>query len=348
MGIFFQKSITGFSTNPKLKIYNKRVEYVNLKVLNRIDLTFQSTESYRQASYPYLTDVNMLKQLLPVPGFLLKPLLKYDLHYETSSSDVINFCGKKTVIYLHGSGSISEDNSILQRTLIENDCDLIRVSYHIEYEKEGIRYPKKAEDMLQFLKETDIKIGPIVNEELKSVLSKLKIEYPDLFEAKEVILIAHSLGSGFLANLAVDFKAIKFSKFINLDGTLLNPAINTGLDIWQLHLSQDGLFKTEWIGEDNAKEPLKAIGQDYYKRINNLINHSTKKSLWIQVKNSTHFTFTDFPNLMKPYKIFRKIAGSREAAERIRKYVLAFILHPDELKIDLTDCELTHEKIMSI
>lgn len=341
MGLFFEKSIDGFSINPRRKIYNKRVEYVNLKVLNRIDLTFQSTESYGQASYPYLTDVNVLKQLLPVPGFLLKPMMKYDLHYETNISDVINFCGKRTVIYLHGSGSISEDNSILQRMLIENDCDLIRISYHIEYEKEGIRYPKKAEDMLQFLKEADIKIGPIINEELKSVLSELKINYPDLFAGKDVILIAHSLGSGFIANLAVDFKAIKFSKFINLDGTLLNPAINKGLDIGQLHLSQDQLFKTEWISEENAKEPLKAIGQDYCKRIKNLIKHSTNKSIWIQVKNSTHFTFTDFPNLMKPYKIFRKIAGSREAAERIRKYVLVYILQPDELKIDLTDCELT-------
>ena len=101
----------------------------------------------------------------------------------------------------------------------------------------------------------------------------------------------------------------------------MNPAINRGLNISQLHLSQDNLFNIKWIDEEDAKEPLKAIGQDYCKRINTLINHSTNKCIWIQIKNSTHFSFTDFPNLLKPYKIFKKIAGSRESAERIRGYV---------------------------
>jgi hypothetical protein len=242
------------------------------------------------------------------------------------------------VIYLHGVGGSTEENSILHRQLLDNGCDLIRISYYVDYDKENIYYPKKAEDMLTFIKEFEMKIGPTINEELRQVLSKLKDEYPDLFENKEIIIIAHSLGAGIIANLAASFKTIKFSKFINLDGTLLNPAIKLGLDISQLHLSQDSLFEVQWIDEEEFKEPLKAIGQDYCKRINTFISNSKNKKNWIQIKDSTHFTFTDFPNLLKPLKIFRKIAGDRLAAKRIRAYALEFILQSDILKVDSKDC----------
>ncbi len=339
MGIFFRKFINGFEINPKLKIYNKRIIMSNMKVIKKIDLTFQSTEDYQQVNYNYLENLKDLKQILPIPVFLLKPLRKYNLHYETNNSQVINFHGKKTVIYLHGVGGIAEENSILHRQLLENNCDLIRVSYSIDYKKNNIYYPKNATDMLPFLREIEIKVAPVVNEELKQVISNLNKEHPDLFENKEIIIIAHSLGGGIIANLVTDFKEIKFSKLINLDGNLMNPAINTGLDISQLHLSQDSLFNIKWIDEENdTNDSLKAIGQDYCKRINTLISHSTNKCIWIQINDTTHFSFTDFPNLLKPYKIFKKIAGNSESAERIRKYVTEFIFQPNVLEVDPHDC----------
>jgi hypothetical protein len=338
MAIFFEKFIDEFRINPTFKIYNKRIVNPNFKILKRIDLTFGSKELYNHVEYPYLEDIKALKQVLPVPEFLLKPLGKYNLPYEANATEKISFHGQKTVIYLHGVGGSTEENSILHRQLLDNGCDLIRISYYVDYDKENIYYPKKAEDMLTFIKEFEMKIGPAINEELRQVLSKLKDEYPDLFENKEIIMIAHSLGAGIIANLAASFKTIEFSKFINLDGTLLNPAIKLGLDISQLHLSQDSLFEVQWIDEEEFKEPLKAIGQDYCKRINTFISNSKNKKNWIQIKDSTHFTFTDFPNLLKPLKIFRKIAGDRLAAKRIRAYALEFILQSDILKVDSKDC----------
>ena len=64
------------------------------------------------------------------------------------------------------------------------------LSYHINYEKEGIHNPKSAEEMLPFLTQTEVKIAPILNDELKSVLIGLKDSYSHLFMNKEVILIA--------------------------------------------------------------------------------------------------------------------------------------------------------------
>jgi len=325
MGLLFAKTVSAFFADPARKIVNRRLQLEDYHFLDRVDLTFQSSSNGCQSEYPYLEDLSTFKQLLPVPSFLLKPLKRYRLPYGTSESSAVNFSGLRTVIYIHGSGSISEDNSILQQLLLQNNCDLIRISYHIDYKKEGIIFPSKAGEMLSFLKETEVKIAPAIHAELKIALSRLKDEYPDLFINKEVILIAHSLGGGLAANLIAESDTVTFSKFINLDGTLMNPAIQNGLQIDQLHLSQDRLFKKEWIDADTFKDPLQAIG------------HSTKRSIWIQITDSSHFTFTDFPDLLKPYKIFRNVVGGRESAARIRKYVIRFILEPDKLRIDPRD-----------
>ena len=337
MGLLFARSVDEFQEDPALKIANRRLELSNYRFLRRVDLTFRSDKNLSDARYPYLEELDSLKQLLPLPAFLLRPLKKYRLPYENSDTDTIRFTGQRTVIYIHGSGSISEDNSILHHLLLKSCCDLIRISYHIDYDKESIRNPKKAEDMFPFLTQFEGKIAPIFNDELKSVLTGLKEDYSDLFMNKEVILIAHSLGGGLAANLIAGMDSIKYSKFINLDGTLMNPAIRTGINIKQLHLSQNQLFKKEWLYEDDFKEPLKAIGQDYCKKINALLSHSSSESIWIQIKDSSHFTFTDFPNILKPYQIYRKFAGDRETAARIRQYVLNFILESDGFKVDPKD-----------
>lgn len=343
MGLLFTKTVDAFYAGPPIKIINSRLKLNQCKFLNRIDLTFQSNQDFHSFEYPYLENINTLGQLLPVPMFLLRPLKRYHLPYGIYKSDVTEFSGSRTIIYIHGSGSISEDNSILHRLLLNNDCNLIRVSYHIDYEKEGIIFPRKAEQMLKFLDDMEEKIAPVLNGELTNALDRLKDEYPGLFVNQEVIVIAHSLGGGLAANLIAKYDRIKFSKFINLDGTLMNPAIQAGLNVKQLHLSQDHLFKKEWIHEDNFKDPLKAIGQDYCKKIDTLIKNSTNKSIWIQVKDSSHFTFTDFPNLLKSYKVFKRLVGDRESALRIRNYVINFILEPDELKVESKDYILKNE-----
>ena len=48
MGMFFQKFINGFEVNPKLKIYNKRIIMPDMKVIKKIDLTFQSTKDLKR------------------------------------------------------------------------------------------------------------------------------------------------------------------------------------------------------------------------------------------------------------------------------------------------------------
>lgn len=335
--MIFEKNIDAFLVDPALTIANKRLTFTDLDYLSRVDLTFRSAEAENKEPYPYLHDYNALKQLLPVPSFLLKPLVNYRLPYNHDASDTLKFSGQKTVIYIHGSGSLSEDNSILHQLLIREGCDLIRIFYHIDYEKEGIHFPKKATDMLPFLKEVDSKIAPALNTSLKCALDQIKNAFPDLFINKEVIVIGHSMGGGFAANLIARYEGILFSKFINLDGTLMDPALQSGLTIKQLHLSQDQLFKKEWLNEATFIDPIKAIGQDYCKKIDRLLSHSSNTITWLQIKNASHFTFTDFPDLLKPYKLFKGYAGDRESAARIRNYVMHFIRDLDALPIDAKD-----------
>ena len=337
MGLLFTKSVGAFFADPASKILNRRIPMKEDRFLERIDLTYQSADASFKSAYPYLKDLSIVRQLLPVPQFLLLPLKKYALPYDRAETDAVKFGGRRIVIYIHGSGSMSEDNSILQQKLLQNECDLVRISYKIDYKQEGVMYPRKATEMLRFLTETEEKITPAINAELISALNRLKEDYSDLFVNKEVILIAHSLGGGLAANLIASYNGIKFDKYINLDGTLMNPAVQTGLNVRQLHLSQDYLFKKEWIEAENFTDSRKAIGQDYCKKIDMLIKNSKNRSTWIQVKDSSHFTFTDFPDLLKPYKIFRSFVGARESADRIRSYILNFILEPDALQVDPKD-----------
>ena len=337
MGLLFTKSVGAFFADPVSKTINRRILLKEDRFLERIDLTYRSAEASSKSVYPYLEDLSIVSQLLPVPQFLLLPLKKYALPYDRAETDAAKFGGRRTVIYLHGSGSMSEDNSILQRKLLQNECDLVRISYKIDYKQEGVLYPQKATEMLRFLTETEEKIAPAINAELISALNRLKEDDPELFLNKEVILIAHSLGGGLAANLIASYDGIKFDKYINLDGTLMNPAVQTGLNVRQLHLSQDYLFKKEWIDAENFTDSRMAIGQDYCKKIDLLIKNSKNKSTWIQVKDSSHFTFTDFPDLLNPYKIFKSFVGVRESADRIRNYVLNFILEPDALQVDPKD-----------
>lgn len=79
MAIFFEKYIGGFSRSPASKIYNKRIVNFDLKNIKRIDLTFTSEEQYNRAEYLYLENLKALKQVLPVPEFLLKPIRKYKM-----------------------------------------------------------------------------------------------------------------------------------------------------------------------------------------------------------------------------------------------------------------------------
>lgn len=72
-----------------------------------------------------------------------------------------------------------------------------------------------------------------------------------------------------------------------------------------------------------------------------LIRHSTNTSMWIQINDASHFTFTDFPNLLKPYGMFKRFAGDRQTAERIRRYVLNFLMDANDIAVDHQDVILT-------
>lgn len=73
-----------------------------MRVLNKADLTFKSTQIYKEAQYPYLENLDTIKQLIPIPAFLLKPLMKYTLSYEINNSGFINFMGQKQLYIFTG------------------------------------------------------------------------------------------------------------------------------------------------------------------------------------------------------------------------------------------------------
>jgi hypothetical protein len=105
MGVLFSKDVDSFNTPPAIRIVNKRIALTDYRYLVRADLTFQALGESHGTEYPYLENQRFLKQLLPLPSFLLLPLNRYRLPYETAESGAVHSLAQKTVIYLHGSGS---------------------------------------------------------------------------------------------------------------------------------------------------------------------------------------------------------------------------------------------------
>ena len=302
MGILFRSNVLGLSTESKYKLLNQTIALPDLEIITHVDLTVQSDQRYRASWFPYAKDLNVLAKSLAVPKILLGSLKKYNLHYTPAIPGQLEFSGKRTVVYVHGLGSVAEDNSILHRQLLEEGCDLIRISY-------DLKAPKKPEQMTSFLEELTKSTGPQMLRELETVLSGLKKRFPNLFQQRELILLAYSLGSGLAANLLIE-NTFGFTAFVNLDGTLLAPAIEVGASVPQLHLSQDG---------------AELVGDGYAQRIEKFRSKSRVKNCWIQIGSATHYTFTDFPNLLQPYFLLQKMVGSQKSAERIRTYVCEFI-----------------------
>lgn len=347
MGIIFKKSIQEFNQFPRYQLYNKRINLPALRMLKRIDLTFQSKDPFYKASHPYVDNLQDVKHLLPIPNFLLKPLSNYVLPFTASNSLSPQFEGNKTVIYLHGADGFAEENSILHRCLLENGCNLIKISYTIDYKKENITLPEKEVNILPFLYDLEAKITPIATEELNFALSHLIKDYPDLFENKEVILMAHSLGGGLLANLACQNNTVKFSRLIDFGGILMIPAINQGLTIPQLHFSWYSLFDAKDKEKTTAVSTDQRIAMDYRERIKSLIKNSAGNIIWIYLKDAAYFTFTDFPYFLNSSSIFKTLVGSKDTAKRIRDYVVEFILNSDIQNIDPSDNLIYHHNIIT-
>jgi hypothetical protein len=260
-----------------------------------------------------------------LPGLFLKSLRKLNLHYASVEEIDVSSLSDKTVIYLHGANGFGEDNSILHSRLLQENCNLIRFTYAIDFSLDRIDYPEKADDMLPFLESVNKKILPDLVDEISEVMERLMEEKHALFLEKEIIVIAHSLGAGIAANYILQDKKIKVDKFINLDGTIFEPARSAGLPMEQLHLSQDTNFNQSWLIEDVGSS-VEQIGKDYGMRIQELIQHSNSKAIWIQLNDANHMAFTDFPNIVNFSKWLEVYVGKKDTADRIREYIVDYVL----------------------
>jgi len=307
------------------KLSNHRIVFNQTHYFTRADISFENMKSGTTAQpQAYLENLNALKQLLPLPEFMLKPLLKLQTGYEKAEVPV-QAASDKIVLYMHGAGGLAEENTILHQMLLASGYTVIRISYSIDYNKNGLVQPQRIEEMPEFLNLLSSTVVPELTEELDNVLAAVQKELKLTWENKSIILIAHSLGAGILLNYAVEHPEMKVDKYINLDGTILQPAIAEGFAVPQLHLSQSQQFDISWLKDDRKASPSQELGKDYGMRIQALLKASGAEYRWIQVTDATHFTFTDFPYVLKPYKFIRKLAGSRDASDRIRAYVMAFV-----------------------
>lgn len=320
--LLFENRLTSSFGN---KLLNQRLVLEHKDFFTRADLSYENhNQESRGTSLAYLENLEAIRKLLPLPSFMLKPLLNLKTGYE-QPKEPLPIDTTKIVIYMHGAGGLAEENTLLHQMLIHSGYTIIRLSYTIDYEKNGLVQPKVIADMPAFLEQLNNVVAPKVTMELDDVLADIQKEFGLSLEDKKVILIAHSLGAGIILNYAVNHPELHVHKFINLDGTLLSPALELGLAVPQLHLSQSQQFDASWLKESNMNSPGQALGKDYGMRIQALLENSDSEYRWIQIAAATHFTFTDFPFILKPYKWVRKLAGSRAASNRIKSYVLAFV-----------------------
>ncbi|MGN7761939.1 hypothetical protein [Paenibacillus sp. 22594] len=322
------------------KMFNYRAVLDHCDLFTRLDVSFTAVNEETLKLLPYVENLDKIKKLLPLPNILLKPLLKLQTGY-MQIKDPPSFTTDRIVFYLHGAEGLSEENTILHQLLIEAGYTIIRVSYHMDYEKYGLTQPKKMEDMPSFLDQLYSRIAPQLSDELEKVIEFVHQELGLTVENKEIIMIGHSLGAGVLLNYSVTHPDFRVNKFINLDGTMIAPALVIGATFPQLHLSQSQQFDASWLKEEETGSLAHELGKDYGMRIHKLLEASGSEYRWIQIAESTHFTFTDFPYLLKPYKFVSKIAGSRAASDRIRNYVLSFIEGgPSSIAVDPRDKEI--------
>lgn len=336
MSILFNTRIQAFEENKNSEIENKRYELLHYKYLKGFDIAVKSEMKHESGKYVYLDDIAMIKDMFPLPPWLLRPLKKLDIGYCPVDSLRQSGLADKTVIYLHGVGGFGDDNSILHAQLLKLNCNVIRLTYHVDFSTEEVIYPSDATAMEPFLKELEAKVIPVIVEELDEVMQRVVQEYKVLFEDKEILFVAHSLGAGIAANYLSVQKVLTADRFINLDGTLFEPAISQGLNVEQLHLSQEQNFSEEWLFNE-VEDAHAQIGKDYGRRIDTMIKASDAKCSWLKIGGSNHLTFTDLPDLLKYNKWMSRHVGDKEAAGRIRNYVTDFIKGKELIANELLD-----------
>lgn len=317
MGLLIKKHVPEFESN---KTYsNKRIELLDYEFFKRIEITFPS-EKRAGSPIKYMTSLERIQKMMPIPTFLLKNLLKYDLSY--GWNDQLEFATSKTVVYIHGAGGYAEDNSILHRMLLDAGATVIRVDHDIDYGKFDIPYPSRASEMIAFLNQVNDELIPLITGEMLFLMERLRDQYVGLFKGENIV-IGHSLGAGIAADFIDKQNKIRIHKYINLDGTLFNDVMNHGLDMPCLHLSQDANFDAMWFTDQPTSE-IEQLGLDYGLRIKAVVENS-HKAIWIQLKRANHLVFTDLPNLVTFNGLLKKFTGQRDTATRFRQYVLDFI-----------------------
>ncbi len=323
MGISLKSKKHVFTDNKLLGIENKRVNLVQFRHLKHFDISYKANNK-SISSYPYLESIEDLSNILPLPKLLLGPAKSYDLYYNLVDEIDLTNIKDTTVIYFHGLDGFSEDNSILQSNLLSNNCNVIRIKYDIDLDKEGINYPEQANDMIKFLNILEEKTVATIVDELNELFEKMLHSYSELLN-KRIVIIGHSTGAGIAASFISNTKLLNIDSFINLDGTLFSQSTKEELTCKQVHLSQDLNFDIDWLKSKDLDE-TQTIGVDYGLRINDIISKSKEESYWIQIKDSSHYTFTDIPDLLVKESIMNNYSGSKDSAQRIRQYILDYIL----------------------
>lgn len=315
-------------------IANIRVPFINYKYFHKADIMYPCKGDTGSPQYPYLETIKALRGILPLPGFILKPLTKLNLQYVQERQLPLEQDYSGIIVYLHGAGSISEDNSVLHQELVQKGYVVIRLSYTIDFStRDDLAKVKNLAGMVRRVIYIEEEVSPVLRQEFELAMEEIASKYPSLFDRhhnKPFVMIAHSLGADAAFSLAASGK-FPVTKLVNLDGTLMGQVRHTGVSIPQLHLSQSQGFVDQWHEASKLDDKLteqatvRDIGVDYAKRIYDVTQRSQSPTKWIKIKGATHFTFTDFPFLLRVTKLAGKVAGSRATADRIRQYVHTFI-----------------------
>ncbi|MEL6342178.1 MAG: alpha/beta fold hydrolase [Myxococcota bacterium] len=260
----------------------------------------------------YMPDPAVWASVLQVPPFLLRHLRRVATH--TSPEAATLHVDEPWIVYLHGTLSVPEDQTVLLTELASHGHVVLAPRLGLNAQALGLRDIQTEAQMVDALARLEEDFVPTTAASLTAAVAPL------LPMDQGVVMIGHSLGGGLAGAVANRLVASGHPVlgWVNLDGHVMEPIRP---EIPQLHLSQGVLFAPD--------RPPSPITQDYTERINNAIRAASAPTTWLRFPNAGHATFTDAPYLMRPLGPLAQLIGDDpDLPAAIHQVVMAFVRDP--------------------
>ena len=254
-------------------------------------------------SQPYIA--NLDRSILGMPQILFSHLRGRET--PTFQSPALSDASAQypVVIYSHGAGTFSEDNTFLLSDLASHGFVVVSVDHPKPIDAYDVNMAGLAEAPKATLEALAKAVFPDRVREVVATVAYLDFlnEEDNLFKGRldthALGAVGYSLGGGVMAEYCALHQRCRV--VVNLDGNPFGSARNTGIQSPYLHLSQHTLLDLDET--EPADSPSAQVAQLYIDEVSDVVQHTKKHgapAYWFQVRESGHVSFTDMALWVQP------------------------------------------------